>query len=394
MSNNFIVHGWRDINHSFSIVNQNQLYHLSKFKEIKLFHFDEKKYNENWTKTSNSANLSDYKNNIISNIPNPSINSYYNSTIYSINFPFMSYLNKGIERKIYHFVVTEFGLTCEDLIDHKEQISIFNNSNEFIITPSNWSREKIVDSGFNNEKVIIIPHGIDKENFFPLQQIQINQLRTALNLDIESFCFLNLGSMTYNKGIDLIIESYAVVFKKFPYINIIFKDQFNLYGIKAEKIINDILIKIPLLDNAELRKSIIVISDNLSSTQMNSLYNLSDCYISPYRAEGFNLPVLEAMACGCHIITTSGGSTDDFVNDYTYDWYKIESFKESNKKINSIYLNNNTNYHLSPIVENIIFNMEKAVENKFKNIPLSNYIKETYDWELISKKLIKRTIDI
>jgi len=392
MRNNFIVHGWRDINHSFSIVNQNQLYYLSKNTAINLFHFDEKKYNNNWTKFSNSANLDDNKAKVINNISIPKIDSYYNSIVYSINFPFLSYFNKGVEKKIYHFIVTEFGLTKDEIIGSVDRIKNFNMSNEFIITPSKWSCNKIIDCGFDSKKVITIPHGIDKENFFPLEDLTILQLRSSLNLTTDSFCFLNLGSMTYNKGIDILIEAYAILFNKFPHIKIILKDQNKLYGLKADQIINDILINKPALGSSALRKSIIVISDNLSTSQMNSLYNLVDCYISPYRAEGFNLPVLEAMACGCHVITTSGGSTDDFVDLLIHDWYKIESVKSANTLINSKYLNKNTNFHLSPCLDSIISNMEKALDNKNKNISLSRYISDNYDWELISKVLIKKTI--
>ncbi|KAJ3024471.1 hypothetical protein HDV00_000914 [Rhizophlyctis rosea] len=45
---------------------------------------------------------------------------------------------------------------------------------------------------------------------------------------------------------------------------------------------------------------------------MCKLYNAADCYISPYTAEGFNLPVLEALACGIPVVVTKGGPTDDF----------------------------------------------------------------------------------
>jgi hypothetical protein len=129
MINNFIVHGWRDINHSFSIVNQNQLYHLSKNTAINLFHFDEKKYNSNWTNLTNSANFVDYKAKVINNILTPKIDSYNNSIVYSINFPFLSYSNKGIEKKIYHFLVTEFGLTSDEITGGLDRIKNFNNSN-------------------------------------------------------------------------------------------------------------------------------------------------------------------------------------------------------------------------------------------------------------------------
>jgi hypothetical protein len=36
--------------------------------------------------------------------------------------------------------------------------------------------------------------------------------------------------------------------------------------------------------------------------------------------------------------------------------------------------------------------MEKALDNKNKNISLSRHISDNYDWELISKVLIKNTI--
>jgi glycosyltransferase involved in cell wall biosynthesis len=53
----------------------------------------------------------------------------------------------------------------------------------------------------------------------------------------------------------------------------------------------------------------------MSTARMARLYHAADCYVSSYLAEGFNLPVLEAAACGLPVICTAGGSTDDFVTD-------------------------------------------------------------------------------
>jgi glycosyltransferase involved in cell wall biosynthesis len=51
-----------------------------------------------------------------------------------------------------------------------------------------------------------------------------------------------------------------------------------------------------------------------SCSKMADLYRAADVYAAPYRAEGFNLPVLEATACGVPVICTSGGPTDDFTD--------------------------------------------------------------------------------
>ena len=41
---------------------------------------------------------------------------------------------------------------------------------------------------------------------------------------------------------------------------------------------------------------------------------MADAYVTPYRAEGFNLPALEAQTCGTPVIATHGGATDDFLH--------------------------------------------------------------------------------
>jgi glycosyltransferase involved in cell wall biosynthesis len=52
---------------------------------------------------------------------------------------------------------------------------------------------------------------------------------------------------------------------------------------------------------------------SLSFSRLAELYQAADTYLSPYTGEGFNLPALEAAACGLPVICTSGGPTDDFV---------------------------------------------------------------------------------
>ena len=48
---------------------------------------------------------------------------------------------------------------------------------------------------------------------------------------------------------------------------------------------------------------------------MANLMRAADCYVSPYRAEGFNMPVLEAMACGTPVLTSNSSALPEVVGD-------------------------------------------------------------------------------
>ncbi|MGH7661834.1 MAG: glycosyltransferase, partial [Vulcanimicrobiaceae bacterium] len=50
---------------------------------------------------------------------------------------------------------------------------------------------------------------------------------------------------------------------------------------------------------------------------MADLFRAATALVSPYRGEGFGLPILEAMACGIATIATRGGASDDFTTDET-----------------------------------------------------------------------------
>ena len=50
----------------------------------------------------------------------------------------------------------------------------------------------------------------------------------------------------------------------------------------------------------------------LPFSEMALLFQMADAYLAPYHGEGFVTPALEAIACGCPVICTAGGPTDDF----------------------------------------------------------------------------------
>jgi len=53
----------------------------------------------------------------------------------------------------------------------------------------------------------------------------------------------------------------------------------------------------------------------VSEEELVALYNLADCYMYPSRYEGFGLPILEAQACGCPVITSTVSSCPEIAGD-------------------------------------------------------------------------------
>lgn len=58
-----------------------------------------------------------------------------------------------------------------------------------------------------------------------------------------------------------------------------------------------------------------------------SLYNAATVFVMPSLYEGFGLPILEAMACGCPVVTSKEGSIPEVAGDAAFfvDAYNIDS---------------------------------------------------------------------
>jgi glycosyltransferase involved in cell wall biosynthesis len=66
-----------------------------------------------------------------------------------------------------------------------------------------------------------------------------------------------------------------------------------------------------------------------------SVYNLATAAIMPSLYEGFGLPVLEAMACGCPVITSKEGSLGEVAGDSAFfvDAYDVKSISSGIKEV-------------------------------------------------------------
>ena len=214
------------------------------------------------------------------------------------------------------FMVTECALVdaCFDVpvTDRAAFTRDTDSGPNLIVTPSRWSRERLVEYGFDSERIVVVPHGVDAQTFRPLGSAERLANRRAMGVAEDEVLFLNVGVATWNKGLDLLIEAFAHVRRRVPRARLLLKENRALYGLAVDRTVAEIRRDRPGLIDEAVLGSISVISTSLDQAQLRALYGMADAYVSPYRAEGFNLPVLEAMACGTTALVTDGGPTDDF----------------------------------------------------------------------------------
>lgn len=115
---------------------------------------------------------------------------------------------------------------------------------------------------------------------------------------------LYLGTLEPGKNVARTVRAFDAVAGRFPdHLLVLAGDKGWLYESVFEAI-----------DGAEHRDRIHYVG-HVSDTEAVHLFNFADLFVFPSLYEGFGLPPLEAMACGCPVITSNSSSIPEVVGD-------------------------------------------------------------------------------
>lgn len=308
-----LIEGWRGINQSFAIVNQNQILGLQRLPGLTLRHRDLSFALPQWSRAGNPSGFLAADQAAIDAVPEPRRGERIDA-VYRIASPFRR-IGKADRRPTVTFMVTEVGLSRVNFEGSEIDLKPFTRGDNRITTCSAWSRDRLVDFGFPADRITLIPHGVDGRVFHPVGASERASNRAALGIAEAATVFLNVGLSSWNKGIDLLLIAFARLRGAGRNVRLILKDQKELYGRSVHELIRTVGAAHPALLAADTLGAISVLSSNLSLADLRLLYGIADAYVAPYRGEGFNFPVLEAIACGTPAIVTAGGATDTFCTD-------------------------------------------------------------------------------
>lgn len=197
--------------------------------------------------------------------------------------------------------------------DGKPVAEAQHESGYTLVAPSNWSKRGFTRRGVAEGSVAVVPLGFDPAIFRPVALEQREQARREFEFRPDEFIFLHAGAMTPNKGLRFLFPAFAQLLRSRPRARLVLKGADALF--QSKSYMESQLAELEPGDAQSVLGRLTYLDRAFTFEDMARLYQAADCYVSPYVAEGFNMPVLEATACGTPVICTAGGPTDDFVTD-------------------------------------------------------------------------------
>lgn len=171
-----------------------------------------------------------------------------------------------------------------------------------IITVSNSTKNDIINYfQISADKIQVIYEAADKK-FKPLEHEDLLPIKKKYSLNFPFILYV--GNLSKHKNIPQLIKAFYNIRK------LDCNHKLVIAGKKKWKYkeIFDLIDKLDLHDE-------VIFTGYVSDKDLPALYNLADLFVYPSIYEGFGLPPLEAMACGCPVITSNTSSLPEVVGD-------------------------------------------------------------------------------
>lgn len=173
-----------------------------------------------------------------------------------------------------------------------------------IWTATAWGKRVFAGNGIDPDRIDIVPEGVDPERFHP-------GVAPTDALPAGPYKFLAVGRWERRKGMSDLVRAFDQEFGDQDDAMLV------LAGLFAGR---------PQLDlGAELRalglrrpQRLKIVPPVADHRLFAGIYTACDAFVAPARAEGWGLPVIEAMACGLPTIVTGYSGPTEFIGEHAW----------------------------------------------------------------------------
>lgn len=196
-------------------------------------------------------------------------------------------------------------------------VDAFNESLQGISTLSTHVRKIMIDNG------VSVPLSLGMAGIDHWERVVAEE---GYRVDGKSFRFLHVSSCFPRKGADALLKAYGEAFTAADDVSLIIKTFANPHN-EVHTWLREA--KGARADFPDVR----IIEEDLTDERLKALYAQCHALVAPSRAEGFGLPLAEAMMSGLAVITTAWGGQTDFCSAETA-WLVDYDFAEAKTHFN------------------------------------------------------------
>ena len=254
--------------------------------------------------------------------------------------------------------------------DFFEKLKTFSQ----VWVPSEWQKHCTVEQGIDESRVKVVPEGVDGTRFKPLTDaIEFPKSRP--------FRFLVVGRWEYRKSTKEIIKAFIEAFPNKENVELLLSvdNQFANDGLSTTE---ERLAKFGLTDPR------IKVIHHQDQNQYTRLLQTCDIFVSCARSEGWNLPLIEAMACGAPSIYSDWGAQLQFAKGRGIPVKiigEVPAAAENDESWDSSAPGNFAEPDFKDLVEKLKDGFVNFTAHKEKALADSIEIREEFTWERAAK---------
>lgn len=194
---------------------------------------------------------------------------------------------------------------------------------DHVVTISEASRRDIIRHlGFPDDRITVVYPGVDLDRFHPRNDAEHDAEQTSAPKSRPYI--LCVGGADPTKNVETLIDAFGLLPQPLQTTyDLVLAGDFR----RREDIRNRIA-------KAGIGQHVLF-SGIVSDERLIDLYQHATVFVFPSRYEGFGLPVLEAMACGCPVICSNASSLPEVAGEAALlrDPEDVEGFAEEMKRV-------------------------------------------------------------
>jgi len=178
---------------------------------------------------------------------------------------------------------------------------------EKVITVSRFSESELIKLGkIDKEKLCVIHLGVDGHLFHPHKDpIFLEKVKELYNLPSKFILFV--GNVKPHKNLKGLLTAFSLLIKEKKIDSHLVIVGQRTGFVRGEEFNH-------FFEQEKISQKVVFL-DYIEEDHLTPLYHLAQMMVLPSFYEGFGLPVLEAMSCGCPVVASRAGSLPEICRD-------------------------------------------------------------------------------